>query len=73
MSVFTTARNRVERLFDALLDPARRERTMLVVLACYFIVWSLYAAIAKSSQDIHTDPRQIPQLGFTESAVMTRA
>jgi hypothetical protein len=25
------------------------------VLACYFIVWSLYAVVAKSSQDIHTD------------------
>lgn len=64
---------RIERLFDALVDPARRERTMAAVLACYFVIWSLYATIAKSSQDIHTDPRQIPQLGFTESAVMTRA
>ena len=50
-----SARNRIERLFDVLVDPARCERTMLVVLACYFAVWSLYAAIAKSSQDIHTD------------------
>ena len=50
-----TARNRFERLFDALVDPARRERTMIVVLACYFAVWSLYAIVAKSSQDIHTD------------------
>src|SRR5580658_3453016 len=50
-----SARNRFERLFDALVDPARRERTMVVALACYFTVWSLYAAIAKSSQDIHTD------------------
>src|SRR6202045_4382238 len=49
------ARNRFERLFDALVDPARRERTMIVVLACYFAVWSLYAIVAKSSQDIHTD------------------
>jgi 4-amino-4-deoxy-L-arabinose transferase-like glycosyltransferase len=49
------ARNRFERLFDALVDPARRERTMLVALACYFAVWSLYAIVAKSSQDIHTD------------------
>jgi 4-amino-4-deoxy-L-arabinose transferase-like glycosyltransferase len=45
----------VERLFDALTDPARRERTMLAVLGGYFVVWSLYAAVAKSSQDIHTD------------------
>jgi 4-amino-4-deoxy-L-arabinose transferase-like glycosyltransferase len=50
-----SANNRIERLFDALVDPARRERTMVVVLAGYFAVWSLYAAIAKSSQDIHTD------------------
>ena len=50
-----SARNRFERLFDALVDPARRERTMLAMLAGYFAVWSLYAAIAKSSQDIHTD------------------
>ena len=49
------ARNRFERLFDALVDPARRERTMIVVLACYFAVWSLYAIVAKSSQDIHFD------------------
>jgi 4-amino-4-deoxy-L-arabinose transferase-like glycosyltransferase len=49
------ARNRFERLFDALVDPARRERTMIVVLACYFAVWSLYAIVAKGSQDIHTD------------------
>jgi len=50
-----SARTRIERLFDALVDPARRERTMLVVLACYFAIWSLYATISQSSQDIHTD------------------
>jgi hypothetical protein len=50
-----SARTRIERLFDALVHPARRERTMLVVLACYFAIWSLYAAISQSSQDIHTD------------------
>jgi Dolichyl-phosphate-mannose-protein mannosyltransferase len=50
-----SARKQIERLFDALVDPARGEHTMLVVLTGYFAVWSLYAAIAKSSQDIHTD------------------
>jgi 4-amino-4-deoxy-L-arabinose transferase-like glycosyltransferase len=50
-----SARNRIERLFDALVDPACRARSMLVVLACYFAIWSLYAAISQSSQDIHTD------------------
>src|ERR1700686_3861320 len=54
-AVVLSARNRFERLFDALTDPARCERTMLLVLAGYFATWSLYAAIAKGSQDIHTD------------------
>jgi hypothetical protein len=47
-----SALTRIERLFDALAHPARRERAMLVVLACYFAIWSLYAAISRSSQDI---------------------
>jgi 4-amino-4-deoxy-L-arabinose transferase-like glycosyltransferase len=50
-----SARNRIERLFDALVDPARRERTMLVVLAAYFATWSLYAIVSQSSQDIYAD------------------
>ena len=43
------------RLFDALVDPARCERTMAVLLACYALTWSLYAAVAHSSQDTHFD------------------
>ena len=49
------ARNPFERLFDALTDPKRCERTMLWVLAGYAAAWSLYGAIAKSSQDLHFD------------------
>jgi hypothetical protein len=44
-----------ERLADALVDPARRERTMAALLAGYALVWSLYGALAKGSQDIHFD------------------
>jgi Dolichyl-phosphate-mannose-protein mannosyltransferase len=51
----SSTRNRFERLFDALTDPSRCERAMLLVLAGYLATWSLYATIAKSSQDIHTD------------------
>ena len=50
-----SARNRFERLFAALTDPMRCERTMLVVLFGYLTAWSLYAIVAKSSQDIHAD------------------
>src|SRR5450432_2102739 len=45
----------LDRLLDSLLDPGRRERTVPALLAAYAAVWSLYGAIAKSSQDIHFD------------------
>jgi len=45
----------LERLLDCLLDPGRRERTVLALLAAYAAVWSIYGAIAKGSQDIHFD------------------
>jgi hypothetical protein len=43
------------RLVDALLDPARRERTMGALLVGYALVWSLYGVLAKGSQDVHVD------------------
>jgi hypothetical protein len=39
----------VERLTVALTDPARRERAVLLVLAAYAAVWTLYGVIAKAS------------------------
>jgi len=45
----------VERLLDALTDPARRERAAAWLLIGYCAVWSLYGALAKGSQDIHFD------------------
>jgi hypothetical protein len=45
----------LERLLDSLLDPGRRERTVVALLAAYAAIWSIYGAIAKSSQDIHFD------------------
>jgi Dolichyl-phosphate-mannose-protein mannosyltransferase len=53
--VQTAKPNRLLDLFDALVDPKRRERTVLVVLGCYALLWTLYAVVAKSSQDIHFD------------------
>jgi dolichyl-phosphate-mannose-protein mannosyltransferase len=44
-----------ERLLDALNNPARRERNAAVVLLVYVVLWTLYGAIAKGSQDIHAD------------------
>ncbi len=49
------AGNPFARIFDALIDPARRERTMLILLAGYVTAWSIYGTLAKSSQDLHFD------------------
>jgi 4-amino-4-deoxy-L-arabinose transferase-like glycosyltransferase len=43
------------RLLDALSDPKRRGRTVVAVLAAYCAVWTVYAVIAKASQDFHFD------------------
>jgi hypothetical protein len=48
-------RNPFERIFAALIDPARGERTVLWLLAGYVVAWSAYGAIAKGSQDLHFD------------------
>jgi 4-amino-4-deoxy-L-arabinose transferase-like glycosyltransferase len=55
----STIRDRIDaelgRLLDALSDPGRRGRTVVAVLAAYCVVWTVYAVIAKSSQDFHFD------------------
>lgn len=62
----------IERLVDALIDPARRERMALIVLAAYAIVWTLYGVIAKSSQDMQYDAAEVvvwshhPALGYAK-------
>ncbi len=45
----------LDRLLDALIDPSRRERAVLPLLAGYAAIWSIYGVVAKSSQDIHFD------------------
>jgi 4-amino-4-deoxy-L-arabinose transferase-like glycosyltransferase len=45
----------IDRLVSALADPAGRERTALGALAVYVVVWTLYAVLAKASQDINYD------------------
>jgi 4-amino-4-deoxy-L-arabinose transferase-like glycosyltransferase len=49
----------VARLIDALTDPARSERAMLIVLAVYAAIWTLYGIVAKSSQDVQFDAAEL--------------
>lgn len=45
----------IDRLIEALVDPARRDRAVGGVLAAYVAVWTLYGVLAKASQDINYD------------------
>ena len=47
------------RLHAALIDPARRERNVLLALVAYALVWALYGTIAKSSQGLHPDMTEL--------------
>lgn len=44
-----------ERLAAALCNPHTRERHAVLVLGAYTALWTLYAVIAKGSQDLHFD------------------
>ena len=49
----------VERLVDALTDPARRERTALAVLAAYAAIWTLYGVLSKAAQGVQSDTAEL--------------
>jgi hypothetical protein len=43
----------------ALIDPASSERTVLVSLAIYAVLWTIYGTIAKGSQGLHYDMTEL--------------
>jgi len=49
----------ITALRGALIDPARRERAVLVSLAGYLVLWTIYGTIAKSSQGLHPDMTEL--------------
>ena len=49
----------IKALRGALIDPARRERAVLVSLAAYLVLWTIYGTIAKSSQGLHPDMTEL--------------
>jgi hypothetical protein len=57
--VFRPFLGRVERLVDALTDPARRERTALAVLAAYAAIWTLYGVLSKAAQGVQSDTAEL--------------
>ncbi len=53
------ARQLFGRLFDALVDAARCDHAMLLLLIGYAATWTLYASIAQSSQDLPPDMTEL--------------
>ena len=49
----------IDRLRAALTDPARRERSVLLALAAYRVLWTVYGTIAKSGQGLHPDMTEL--------------
>src|SRR5271169_2186193 len=49
----------IDRLRGALIDPSRCERAVLVSLAAYTVLWTIYGTIAKSSQGLHPDMTEV--------------
>ena len=57
--VFVNTIEATARWRDTLTISARRECAMLVTLGLYVMLWTSYAVIAKSSQDLHPDMTEI--------------
>jgi len=49
----------ITALHGALIDPARRERSVVLTLAVYAAVWTIYGTIAKSGQGLHPDMTEL--------------
>jgi 4-amino-4-deoxy-L-arabinose transferase-like glycosyltransferase len=49
----------IDRLHGALTDPGRRERNVVLVLAAYAALWTVYGTIAKSGQGLHPDMTEL--------------
>src|SRR3974390_370789 len=49
----------IDALRSALIDPARRERSVLLALAAYTLLWALYGTITKSSQGLSPDMTEL--------------
>jgi 4-amino-4-deoxy-L-arabinose transferase-like glycosyltransferase len=51
--------NTAGRLRAALADESRRERTVLLSLAAYVLLWTAYGTIAKGTQGLHPDMTEL--------------
>lgn len=55
----SAANHVLDRLIAALTEPTERERSMVIALSGYLLVWTLYGIVAKSNQDLHPDMTEL--------------
>jgi hypothetical protein len=53
------SRNPLTRWLDTLFAPAGADRAVVILLAAYTAIWTLYGCIAGASQDIHSDMAEL--------------
>src|SRR5476649_2609491 len=58
-SPLDTANRAAVSFRNALINPARRERSVLVALAFYVLLWTIYGTVAKGSQGLHADMTEV--------------
>ncbi|HEV7823188.1 MAG TPA: glycosyltransferase family 39 protein, partial [Burkholderiales bacterium] len=52
-------RDLAERVTNALLDPKRRDKTVIALLIAFAAVWALYSILSRGSRDIYFDIGEI--------------
>jgi len=57
--VFDPLGRAAARLQAALTDPARRERSVVVALAAYVVLWAIYGTVTKAPQGLHPDMTEL--------------
>jgi len=58
-ALLQSAERAAGRLRDALVNPAKRERTIIGSLACYVLIWAAYGTISKSAQGLNPDMTEL--------------
>jgi hypothetical protein len=48
-----------EKVYAALVDPARQDRAVLGLLACYVVIWTLFGVVSKGTQEIRPDTGEL--------------
>jgi 4-amino-4-deoxy-L-arabinose transferase-like glycosyltransferase len=58
-AAFQSVEKATGRWRDVLADPTRRERTLLITLALYVLLWAAYGTVSKNAQGLNPDMTEV--------------